>query len=72
MFNWLVFPLGGVCVLILTAMCPIRFDFCFYYNLNFKLNPKQSLLLVFSKGSVVRSEIRRLGTVPCLYHQLTP
>lgn len=38
--------------LISTAMCPIRSDFCVYYNLSLKLNPKQSSLLIFSKGNV--------------------
>lgn len=59
-------------MLILTTMCPIRSDFCFYCNLNLKLNPKQSSLVIFSKANAVRSESPRLGTEPCLYHQLTP
>lgn len=30
-------------------MRPIRFDFCFYYILNLKLSPKQSLLYILQR-----------------------
>lgn len=53
-------------------MGPIRFDFCFYYNLNLKLSPKQSLLYILQRLCGEVRESRRLGIVPCLYHQLTP